>query len=150
MKRSRSRQKAEAKPDCTSCGACCVSLYDQDAFCDIEDADLGRLGKSWVKRNVLFMSVFDMATMAIGGGRPATLGAIKTKWTEQRSGPLKGAEVCACVALKGSIMKSTRCSVYEKRPTACRVAVSPGDKTCLDIRGMFTEALKRLPSSPVR
>jgi len=136
-----SRRKPE-KPDCLSCGACCVSLQDQDVYCDVSEEDLKRLGKAWVRKNVLLSRPFDMIAGLIDGNL-ASHGAIKTKWTKQRSGPLKGFELCSCVALKGSVMDTVKCSVYEKRPDTCRSAVVPGDRTCLDARRLFKDAIER-------
>lgn len=140
-KLARARRRPE-KPDCMSCGACCVSLYDQDAFCDIDERDVRALGAAWAKRNVIFTSSFDILAHALGGDS-IPHAAIKTKWVEQKAGPLKGAETCTCVALKGSLMKSVKCSIYEKRPRTCRVAVSPGDRTCLEIRRMFQDLIEK-------
>lgn len=130
------------KPDCLSCGACCVSLYDQSAFCDVEAKDIERLGAQWVRHNVLMSSLMDRVMMAIDGEEDLH-GAIRTKWVTQRSGPLKGVDVCTCVALRGSLMKSVKCSVYEKRPDTCRTAVVPGDRTCIEIRRMLRDLIER-------
>jgi len=114
-------------------------LHDQPAFCDVDERDLKRLGETWVRRNVMFPSTFDSLVNAIDGGR-LPLGAIRTAWKKQRSGALKGVEACVCVALRGSLMYKVRCSVYAKRPKACREAVKPGDEACLQVREMFEEA----------
>jgi Fe-S-cluster containining protein len=122
-------EKVTAK-DCLTCGVCCVSLQDQDCFCDLTPEDEERLGAAWVRRNVLRTRLFDF--IASGGRLP--WGAIKTKWRKQQAGPLKGAEMLTCVALRGSILHRVQCSVYEKRPRTCREAVKPGDRTCLWLR----------------
>lgn len=128
-------EKVTAK-DCLTCGVCCVSLEDQEAFCDVLPEDEARLGKAFVQRHVHRFRLLDLAnSLLMGGGLPP--GAIKTKWTKQRSGPLKGSEVLVCVALRGSVLHRVRCSVYERRPHACREAVKPGDKTCLWLRREF-------------
>jgi Fe-S-cluster containining protein len=121
--------KVTAK-DCLTCGVCCVSLRDQDCFCDLTPEDEKRLGAAWVRRNVLRARLFDL--IASGGRVP--WGAIKTKWRKQRAGPLKGAEACMCVALRGNLLHKVSCSVYEKRPRTCREAVKPGNRTCLWLR----------------
>ena len=128
-------------PDCLSCGACCVAPRSQDAFCDVSAEDLERLGRGWVKKNVLFSSPFDRLVSMIDGNQ-VPLAAIATKWTEQKSGPLKGHELCSCVALKGSVMNAVKCSVYEKRPETCKTAVVPGDRNCLDLRRAFKDAIE--------
>lgn len=38
-----------------------------------------------------------------------------------------------CIALRGSIGKQVRCSIYEVRPRPCR-RVEPGDASCLRAR----------------
>jgi hypothetical protein len=111
-------------PDCQTCGLCCVSLEDQEEYCNVDEKDKARLGKRFVRLNV----VND---------------AIKTVWRVQRSGPLKGAEACMCAALRGSIGKRVRCSVYEVRPKVCHTAVKPGDRTCLQVRRMFADMVER-------
>ena len=135
------------KPDCMTCGLCCVATSDQEAFCDLDDADLERLseavGDSWIKRNIMFASTFDMIARRFDGGRHGADMAIKTKSLPIKSGPLKGCESCACVALKGVPMKKVSCSIYEDRPQACRVAVKPGDRTCLEIRRMYQDFVDR-------
>lgn len=117
--------------DCQSCGLCCVSVYDQEVFADVDEADCERLGVAWVRRNVLFPSLFDQLV----GGVPA----IKTKWLAQRSGPMRGKRACVCVALRGTLLKKVRCSVYDRRPQSCRDSVEPGDLVCLDLRGELSE-----------
>lgn len=139
MTARRAKRLPVTKPDCLSCGACCVAPNDQEVFCDVEEKDLERLGSAWVRRNVLLSSSLDRFAAALGGQSRDAYGAIKTRWTMQRSGPLKGFELCSCVALKGSVMSGVKCSVYEKRPETCRTAVIPGDRTCREIRRAFTD-----------
>ena len=127
----------DKRPDCRTCGVCCVSLQDQDSFCDVTPADVMRLGTRWAKRNVVFPDGWERMER---GWPTAIAGVIKTAWRKQRSGPMKGAAACVCVALRGSLRHKVECSVYEKRPRACRVAVKTGDKTCLAVRRMFEEA----------
>ena len=131
----------KAKPDCQTCGLCCLAGYEQDAFCDVTEADLKKLvatlGERWIKRNVLFASPFDMLCQAIDG-RNGVDAAIKTKTLKVRSGALKGCEVCACTALRGVPLKKVSCAIYENRPHACRVAVKPGDRVCKAIRNQAT------------
>jgi len=114
-------------PDCRACGLCCVSVYDQEVFCDVVESDCERLGVAWVKRNVMFPTLFEQL---VGGVPPA----IKTKWMAQRSGPMRGESACVCVALRGTLLKRVWCAVYDKRPQTCRDAVKPGDPVCLDLR----------------
>ncbi len=118
--------------DCRACGLCCVSVYDQDVFCDVDEADCERLGVAWVRRNVLFPTLFEQL---VGGVPPA----IKTRMRVQRSGSMRGESACVCVALRGTLLKKVSCSVYDLRPQTCRESVKPGDPVCLDLRGKLCE-----------
>lgn len=126
-----------AEFDCQTCGLCCVAGHEQDAFCDLTEADLERFitnrGKRWIRRNVLFATAFDLLCQAIDGGRSVGA-ALRTKIRKVRAGPLKDYEICACFALRGSPLRKVSCSIYEDRPHACRIAVKPGDKVCKTIR----------------
>lgn len=128
---------------CRSCGICCVSLTSNEVYCDVTVEDMKRLSKGFVKKNVLRPRLFDQLALALDGNRIPD-GAIKTVWTKQKAGPLKGVEVCACAALRGSVMQNVSCAVYENRPHVCRVAVVPGDKACRDVRSLFQAMLERL------
>lgn len=128
---------------CRSCGICCVSLTGSEVYCDVTVEDMKRLSKSFVARNVIRPRLFDRLAHAIDGNRIPD-GAIKTVWTKQKTGPLKGIELCACAALRGSVMQRVSCSVYEDRPRVCRVAVVPGDKACRQARDLFHGLLDRL------
>lgn len=135
------RKKSEP-PDCLSCGLCCVVMRDQDAFCDVTPKDLEKLDRRWIGRNVLFPSAIDTFAAMIDGAH-LPFGAIATKWREVKDGPLKGIEVCACVALRGNVGHAVKCSIYAKRPQVCHDAVKPGDRTCFDIRRLVNEAVER-------
>ena len=134
------------KETCLECGVCCVSLHDQPAYCDVTKEDEARLGKRFVRLHVIHASYVDRLAHAIDGNR-ITEGAIATKWRMQKSGPMKGAELCACVALRGVVLKKVACSVYTNRPRACRVAVKPGDRSCRWLRRRIREAIEREGSS---
>lgn len=127
-------------PDCRKCGLCCVSPYDQDAFCDLGWEDEQRIGLSWVRRNVVRYS-FSERLAAAFQGEELPPGAIRTRWKPVKAGPLKGGKACACVALRGSILHQVSCSIYERRPRACREAVVPGDKVCQEIRREYQEGV---------
>jgi Fe-S-cluster containining protein len=128
---------------CRTCGICCVSLTESDVYCDVTVEDMKRLSKGFVQQFVVRTRLVDRLGHALdGNGVPD--GAIKTSWTKQKTGPLKGIEVCACSALRGSVMSRVSCSVYEDRPRVCRVAVVPGDKACRQARTMFKDAIERL------
>lgn len=121
---------------CRTCGVCCVSLTDQESYADVTAEDERRLGKRFVRLNVLRTSAIDRFASSIDGARLPD-GAIKTAWKKQATGVLKGFNACVCVALRGSLLSRVSCSVYERRPDVCSRAVIPGDKTCRDARRMF-------------
>lgn len=146
MKTSSSKKITSA--DCVKCGLCCVSLHDQDRFADVTAEDEKRLGKKFVRLHVIHTHPFDMLTSALGGGDRLPQGVIATKWLKQRVGPFKGLEVCACVALRGSLLEKTSCSIYNKRPKVCHDAVKPGDKTCKQIRAIYKRGLKDIQQQP--
>ena len=125
-------------PVCTTCGMCCVSLRDQRAFADVTTEDEERLGREFVRLHVVHTSTFDRLLGALDGREPP-MGAIRTEWKEQKSGPLRGVQANACVALRGSLMRRVKCAVYERRPDACRNAIQPGDRTCRQLRNYAHE-----------
>jgi len=114
-------------PPCRNCGLCCISLYDQEVFCDIHAEDLPRLSPAFIRHHVV---------------QDATGAAIKTAWRQQQVGPLKGYKVCACVALRGSVFHRVSCRIYTHRPQTCHEAVRRGDGTCRNIVKMFRQFLK--------
>ncbi len=88
-------------PSCRTCGACCGYVA-----LELEDAEV-------VPRRTLLRVVYD----AEAGGDVL----------ERR---LDAAGYLRCYALRGTIGKRVSCSIYARRPTACRVPV-PGDEWCL-------------------
>lgn len=142
-KRTKHERAKKELPDCCACGACCVSPYDQDVFCDISEADEKLLGAALVRRYVLYPSFFDSLCSAIDEHAPHW-GAIKTRWRTMRAGPLKGTDVCACVFLEGTVLKRVKCRIYEKRPQTCRRAMRPGEKACLKLRRLFQETVESI------
>ena len=127
--------------NCLSCGACCVAPHEQEVFCDLVDSDIRRLGEKWVWRHALTPNPITLFSCVIDGAPPPPL-AIKSKYRTQRAGPFKTWAFCCCVALRGSVMHKVTCSVYEKRPRACRTAVKPGDRACREIRKALRERLE--------
>jgi len=110
--------------DCRKCGICCTSLTWEDTYVNLTPKDEERLGKRYVRLNVIN-------------------GEIRTKPTVNKAGPLKGAEDCRCVSLRGSLGKQVSCAIYEKRPDVCKKALKPGDRTCKQIRALFNDMLER-------
>ena len=109
-----------AKPDCQQCGACCVSPYNEEVFCDVTETDEKTLGKALVKRYVRYPSVVETASAMLSG---------------------RGVEVCACALLQGSVLYRVACKVYNKRPRVCRATIQPGDRACLNLRGNMFEVI---------
>ena len=128
--------------DCLKCGACCISLQDQHVYCDVTPDDQKRLGKRFVRLNVVQFSSFDHLAATIDG-RAIPYGAIRTEWHEAKTGPFRGISFCQCAALRGSVMQHTSCSVYTRRPKACREAVKPGDRNCRELRRLLQDAIER-------
>ena len=130
-------------PNCRTCGLCCSPLCKQPTFCDIgTDAELKKLPRDFVKRNVVRTSAFDRVALVLSGSYvPAA--AIKTKDVLVRTGPAKGATLTVCAALRGSPMNKVSCAIYNNRPDTCRSAVVPGDGTCLNLRNMCEQLEKR-------
>lgn len=75
-------------------------------------------------------------------GRYLPHAAIRTAWRQQVAGPLKGTQACACAALLGSVLHRVECSIYSRRPRACREAVRRGDEACVSVRRMFEQLLQ--------
>ena len=135
------KQERPAKPTtCLDCGVCCISPYHQSGFADLCSKDLVRLPKQWVRRHVLFPSAFDQLAAALDSAHAPAL--IKTKVSVLKSGPLKGYEICRCVALTGVPMKAVWCSIYTNRPEVCHEAVRMGDRTCMEARRQFRDAVE--------
>jgi Fe-S-cluster containining protein len=133
----------QKKPDCLTCGACCICQVDQEYYVDLTPEDMYRLGKSFIKSSVCSVPPFDTLAM-IFDGRDVMGGVILTKWRIMRSGPFKSYEMNTCKALRGSVMQEVSCSIYKKRPRACREAIKPGDKSCREVRRAFQKTIKDL------
>ena len=103
---------------CKTCGMCCVAPYEQPVFADVEARDKKRLGRTFVRLNVLD-------------------DAIVTHRVSVNRGAYVGYEVTACVALAGDVGHEVRCGVYKNRPDVCRNAFEPGDRGCREVRADF-------------
>lgn len=138
--RRKPRRKITSK-DCVRCGLCCVAEADQEEFCDVTADDIERLDRRWAKENVLFSTLFNQF-VAVFDGAYAPFPAIRTRWLPVKTGPLKGCDVCACAALRGSVGSRVRCTIYKRRPEVCKDAVVPGDHSCRTLRREY------LPTEP--
>ena len=136
------------KPDCRTCGACCICSEDQGAYCDLTEEDEKRLSRTFVKKNVVHEFTISHLVYAIRG-REYPYGVIKTRWKKMKSGPLRGYEMNVCAALRGSVMSKTSCSIYKNRPQVCRDAVKPGTRYCKEIRACLLKAVDILKEEKV-
>lgn len=98
--------------DCLQCGACCCNAQQNERegvhhWVEIEDKAILWRRKDLVKRLVVY--------------------------DEEKRPHLKLTPTGECVALRGKVGRSVRCSVYHHRPNPCR-RVMPGDPECLRAR----------------
>jgi Fe-S-cluster containining protein len=89
--------------DCLKCGACCASPSPGESYVRLDAADIRRLEGTG-------LPILQLAVQ--GAEPPETVEALGTK-----SDP-HGTRVCA--ALNGCAGGANACSVYERRPGACR------------------------------
>jgi len=132
-----------ALPSCRECGACCIAPAQQGSFCDVTEQDKKRLGKKFVRLHVIGSSFIERFSDMFCGA-PHRPDAIDTRWRVMSAGPLATYEFNTCSMLRGSVMKRVSCRIYDKRPRACRVAVEPGDATCLALREQFLKKIEDL------
>lgn len=124
------------KFDCLTCGLCCVSLSScNKVWAQVTPTEQLLLGPEWCATNVL---------------EKDGVAGIRTKFRRMSAGPFKGIEFNACIALDGTIMHKTSCSIYATRPYICVAAVSPGDSTCRALRVLFLETLNMYKSKKRR
>lgn len=87
--------------DCIRCGACCVATIETEDYVFMRQEDVDRLSPDEQERLVLRTDVptygaqFAMRTTEVGGER-------------------------RCAALQGRVGCSVSCSIYDRRPNACR------------------------------
>jgi Fe-S-cluster containining protein len=93
--------------DCRSCGACCGPPYPADSYIDLTPLDLARLSRG------------DRRHLAEGNAP-----ALATAVTD---------DGVVCSALRGRIGTRVRCTIYERRPDACR-RFEPGSRGCRRMR----------------
>jgi len=98
--------------DCRTCGACCAADYAlQESYVGLAAADLRRLSEHYRRRHVV------IAYSPGGAGAPR----LATKETEQGT---------VCCTLRGRVGERCSCTIYDRRPGACR-AFEPGSSACL-------------------
>ena len=109
---------SDVQPDCTRCGACCVSTWDSPTYVNLTDEDRSRLeahlAASTVRKYVGFEDEPRNDYLSL-----------TTK--ENRQGHV------VCVALRGSVGGRCSCSIYEIRPKACR-DFRQGSVSCVEAR----------------
>jgi hypothetical protein len=96
---------------CTNCGACCGPYEQQAGWPNITRADVARLTDYEFEHYVTTENTY--------------FPAIETKMTK--------AHVVVCRFLKGEVGKKVSCSIYDRRPDACR-DFKAGIKTCREFR----------------
>lgn len=92
-----------------------------------------RLGRQFVRLNVIQPTPLEN-----------TGGAIATRWVDTQEGPFRDLRVNACVALAGDVGHDVRCTVYDRRPEVCRMAIQPGDEWCRELRARFMDQVKEI------
>lgn len=112
------RKTQPSSDECRSCGACCLPSWSDPAYVSLTESDIKRLPPRY--------------HLHISRG-----GELATKVSEAKAGPHKGAEVCSCVALRGSVGHRVSCAIYESRPELCR-SFKPGSLACRDAREMLS------------
>lgn len=120
------------KSDCVKCGLCCMA----GLVVTLTEEDEKRLGARRVRLHVIVPRPLD-AFAAILDGRVAQP-ELANRQLSVRSGPLRDGSYEACVFLRGAPLKSTRCSIYKDRPSACR-DFEPGSAMCRVTRKFFEE-----------
>jgi Fe-S-cluster containining protein len=108
------------QPDCTKCGLCCIPDYQCDFFVNLSEKDVARLPKR--------------AQKLVHRWSPEGTPSLETVNRNIRRGPLKGAEICACVFLRGAPLVQVSCAIYAARPRVCRDAIKPGSRLCQRVR----------------
>lgn len=109
--------------DCLTCGACCASQSPGQSYVLLNDADVQRLERTGLP--ILTIDVQD-------ADPPETLQSLGTKLDPN------GTKVC--IALGGCAGGVNACSVYEKRPRACRI---------YDVGGLFCREARQRFGFPV-
>lgn len=92
--------------DCRTCAACCAAELRLPFYVGLDTVDIARLSPRFRERNVARASLL---TKLDPTGR------------------------CICVALRGTVGKRASCTIYERRPRACR-ELEAGSDECLRAR----------------
>ncbi|HEY3358019.1 MAG TPA: YkgJ family cysteine cluster protein [Polyangia bacterium] len=92
--------------DCRTCGACCVPEITLPFYVGVTAKDIARLTPRFRSRHV-------------------ARGSILTK--------LDRIGHCVCVALQGTVGRRVSCTIYARRPDACR-QLEAGTRACLKAR----------------
>jgi Fe-S-cluster containining protein len=92
--------------DCRACGACCAAEIKLPWYVGLTGADLERMTPQWRARHVVGTSILTRVD-------------------------LRGN--CVCVALRGTVGRRAWCTIYERRPGACR-RLKAGGRACRKAR----------------
>lgn len=113
-----------AKPDCRSCGACCVGIHSDDdgGWADCEARDLRRMSANVRKQLVVIPQ----------DGWSFTDKLYATPTTVTPLGKV-------CNFLRGTPGRKVSCRIYDQRPDVCR-QFEPGSQGCLESRQSLQDA----------
>lgn len=104
--------------DCVRCGACCIADNEDEDYVHLYDEDVERLTER--ERRLLVVKPRERS-----GGDWIVFQAIRTSYDRRGN--------CRCKALRGTIGRKVSCSIYERRPLACR-RFEVGNRVCLIAR----------------
>ena len=101
------------KPDCRTCGACCLGGYDvPGGWADCTVDDVKRMSRA-------------VRARLVEGGWAGALPATPTVMTRQFG--------AVCAFLRGTPGKRCSCRIYVTRPEVCRTFL-PGSRSCREAR----------------
>jgi Fe-S-cluster containining protein len=108
--------KRNGKPDCRSCGACCVGTDTSDGWADCTDEDVRRMSRR-VRATLVPISP---------GWNYSTSWCATPVVTTKKFGAV-------CAFLRGTPGKRCSCAIYGTRPNTCR-SFEPGARGCWEVR----------------
>lgn len=111
--------------DCTKCGACCAPLENNPGqhYVELLHGDMINLGLDPERHSHLVIK---------HEGRCPNTSGYHLKVIPNKS-PIRDYDEVRCPLLAGEVGRSALCTVYERRPYACKV-FTPGDSGCINLR----------------
>jgi Fe-S-cluster containining protein len=98
--------------DCMKCGACCASPWTADGYVYLYDIDIKRLKRTGI-----------IPVVQQYGDEPVRKLPVMVNENGQR----------VCAQLSGTPGSTCKCTIYRRRPTACRT-FKAGDVLCREAR----------------